>query len=595
MAGIIKLLPESTANQIAAGEVVQRPASVVKELLENALDAGASEIKLFVQNGGSTYIQVDDNGCGMNAFDARMCWERHATSKISKAEDLYALGTLGFRGEALASIASVSEVEMKTKSAEENVGTLIKISAGKLLTQENCAATQGTSIKVKNLFFNLPARKNFLKSITVETKHIFTEFQRVALSYPNVAFEYYNQEKRVLSLAAGSLKQRIQELLSIKDDELIKTEEQTDIVGINGFLASPKQAKRTRGNQFLFANGRYIKDAYLNHAISSAYGQLLEEKQYPTYVLFLEVEPDKIDVNIHPTKHEVKFQDGRHVYTLLNSVVKKSLSDFYTLPTDQQLTFPSSFSPDTERSSSTNPFRSSKPSGFNPFGEQAKPRTKTEWEKWDDLMQTPVPTQPTHTPSPQPSELLQSTSQESFTLFQVNEAYVVANVKGELWLINQHRAHTQILFEKYRNQQSNASQQLLFPRTIEFSSADYQLILELKDKISALGFDLDEFGKNTIIINGLPVELAKEDGAEVLQNIIDEFKVNDQELSLEKNTSLRMAAAKYAAIKAGKVLSVDEMQQLVADLLQCNEKYHDFNGKPIVVKLTKSTLERYFQ
>lgn len=594
MAGVIKLLPESTANQIAAGEVVQRPASVVKELLENALDAGASEIKLYVQNGGSTYIQVDDNGCGMNAFDARMCWERHATSKISKAEDLYALGTLGFRGEALASIASVSEVEMKTKSADENVGTLIKISGGKLLTQENCAATQGTSIKVKNLFFNLPARKNFLKSITVETKHIFTEFQRVSLSYPNVAFEYYNQEKRVLTLDAGSLKKRIQELLSIKDEALIEAKELTDIVSIHGFLGSPKQAKRTRGNQFLFANGRYIKDPYLNHAISSAYGQLLEEKQFPTYVLFLEVEPEKIDVNIHPTKHEVKFQDGRHVYTLLNSVVKKSLSEFFTLPTEQQLTFPTNFS--SERSAVSNPFNNTKTSGFNPFGEQSKPRTKTEWEKWDELMQTPDSNQPPTPPSSPSVEIpLQSSASENFLLFQVSEAYIVASIEGELWLINQHRAHAQILFEKYSNHLSNASQQLLFPRTIEFSSADYQLIIHLKDKIRALGFDIDEFGKNTIIVNGLPIELAKEDGAKILQHILDDFKVKDQELSLEKSITLRMAAAKYAAIKAGKVLSKEEMQKLVRDLLQCNEKYHDFNGKPIVVRLTKNTLERYFQ
>lgn len=592
MAGVIKLLPESTANQIAAGEVVQRPASVVKELLENALDAGASEIKLYVQNGGSTYIQVDDNGCGMNAFDARMCWERHATSKISKAEDLYALGTLGFRGEALASIASVSEVEMKTKSEDENVGTLIKISAGKFLTQENCATTQGTSIKVKNLFFNLPARKNFLKSLTVETKHIFTEFQRIALSYPTVAFEYYNQEKRVLSLAPGGLKQRIKELLNVKDEELIEAKEQTDIVGIVGYLASPKLAKRTRGNQFLFANGRYIKDAYLNHAVSSAYGQLLEDKQYPTYVLFLDVEPDKIDVNIHPTKHEVKFQDGRHVYTLLNSVVKKSLSEFFTLPTEQQISFPTSF---TERSAVNNPFSNPRNSGFNPFGEKQKPRTKTEWEKWDDLMQTPVSSQPVSTSSEQFVEIAANREVENYALFQVNEAYIVASIYGELWLINQHRAHAQVLFEKYSNPQANATQQLLFPRTIEFSAADYQLVLQLKDKIGALGFDLDEFGKNTIIVNGLPIELAKEDGAEVLQNIIDDFKQNDQELSVEKNISLRMAAAKYAAIKAGKTLNAEEMQKLVGDLMQCNEKYHDYNGKPIVVKLTKSTLERYFQ
>ncbi|MGB0851612.1 MAG: DNA mismatch repair endonuclease MutL, partial [Bacteroidia bacterium] len=304
MSGVIQLLPESTANQIAAGEVVQRPASVVKELLENAVDAKATLVRLYIKNGGCTHIQVDDNGIGMNAFDARMCWERHATSKITRAEDLYNLNTLGFRGEALASIASVSQVEMRTKSEEESVGTRIVINAGAFETQENVATTQGTSITVKNLFYNIPARKNFLKSISVETKHIFEEYQRIALAYPEISFEFYNQDKNLSKLKGGTLKQRIASLFKVNESELIETNEETEIVTFKGFIGSPKLAKRTRGNQYLIANGRFIKDHYLSHAINSGYGGLLEDKHHPFYVLFLNVDPAKIDVNIHPTKHE---------------------------------------------------------------------------------------------------------------------------------------------------------------------------------------------------------------------------------------------------------------------------------------------------
>ena len=386
MSGIIQLLPERTANQIAAGEVVQRPASVVKELLENAVDAGATLIKLYIKNGGCTHIQVDDNGKGMNAFDARMCWERHATSKITKAEDLYNLHTLGFRGEALASIASVSEVEMKTKSPNESVGTRIVINAGTLETQENTAATQGTSITVKNLFYNLPARKNFLKSISVETKHIFEEYQRMALAYPTIGFEFYNQDKNLSRLKGGDLKTRIAELFNLKEEELIETTEETEIVTITGFIGSPKLTKRTRGNQYLFANGRFIKDHYLNHAISSGYGGLLQEKSYPFFILFLKVDPSKIDVNIHPTKHEVKFEDGRHVYTLLQSVIKKTLGAHFVIPTDTQLH-------NALGQTSTNSPSSYQPSApnarFNPFDQQ-KERIPTDWEKLDELLNVPV-------------------------------------------------------------------------------------------------------------------------------------------------------------------------------------------------------------
>jgi DNA mismatch repair protein MutL len=591
MSGIIQLLPERTANQIAAGEVVQRPASVVKELLENAVDAGSTIIKLYIKNGGCTHIQVDDNGKGMNVFDARMCWERHATSKITKAEDLYNLDTLGFRGEALASIASVSEVEMRTKSASESVGTRIVINAGTLETQENTAATQGTSITVKNLFYNIPARKNFLKSISVETKHIFEEYQRIALAYPAIGFEFYNQDKNLSKLKKGDLKTRIIELFNLKEEELIDATEETEIVNISGYIGSPKLTKRTRGNQYLFANGRFIKDHYLNHAISSGYGGLLEDKSYPFFILFLEVDPAKIDVNIHPTKHEVKFEDGRHVYTLLQSVIKKTLGAHFVIPTDTQLHNALGYS-NTASNNPSNYEPTSPNMRFNPF-DKAKERTATDWEKLDDLLNTPV------RPSTKPQQEIWTAPETAATIeiddiFQVENAFIIAKIAGELSVINQHRAHAQVLYERYQLNQLIASQQLLFPRTIELSKADYALYLDIQDQINALGFDTSEFGKNAIIINGLPSELSKVDGANVVIQILDDFKTNYQDLKINKTDAIRQATAKNAAIKAGKTLSMIEMKSLVSDLLHCKQYTVDSAGKSIIIKLSKSSLERFF-
>lgn len=587
MSGVIQLLPERTANQIAAGEVVQRPASVVKELLENAVDAKATLVRLYIKNGGCTHIQVDDNGVGMNAFDARMCWERHATSKITRAEDLYNLNTLGFRGEALASIASVSQVEMRTKSQEESIGTRIIINAGTFETQENVATTQGTSITVKNLFYNIPARKNFLKSISVETKHIFEEYQRIALAYPEIAFEFYNQDKNLSKLKGGTLKQRIASLFKVNESELIETNEETEIVTFKGFIGSPKLAKRTRGNQYLIANGRFIKDHYLSHAINSGYGGLLEDKHHPFYILFLNVDPAKIDVNIHPTKHEVKFEDGRHVYTLLQSVIKKSLGGHFVIPTVQQL----------GNVANTNSPASYKPSQpdtrFNPF-ESPKTRTPTDWEKLDELLSSPAPqiSQQEIFPTTDNASSNQVDIQE---IFQIENTYILAKIAGEVWVINQHRAHSHVLYERYLKKQTIASQQLLFPRTIELSAADLNLYFEMKSEINNLGFDSSEFGKDAIIINGLPSELSKTDGAEVFVQILEEFKENYQSLKISKTEALKRATARYAAIKAGQSLSHQEMTELIENLLQCEQYTHNAAGNTIIVKLGAQSLERFFQ
>ncbi|MBR9859755.1 DNA mismatch repair endonuclease MutL [bacterium] len=588
MSGQIQLLPESIANQIAAGEVVQRPASVVKELLENSVDAGATQIRLYIKNGGINYIQVDDDGKGMNALDSRMCWERHATSKIRSADDLYKLNTLGFRGEALASIASVAQVEMKTKTRDEPYGTRLVIDGGRVLEQENTATTDGTSITVKNLFFNIPARKNFLKSITVETKHIMDEFNRVALAYPGIGFELFNQGKSVVKLNSGTLRHRISELFRIKEDDLLDAGEETEIVGISGFIGKPKLSKRTRGNQYLFANGRFIRDAYLNHAISSAFAGLMEEGYHPFYVVFLQVDPAKIDVNIHPTKSEVKFEDSRHVYSMLHAVIRKSLGQFFSLPSAQQL------QNNIQRSESRGQFQSTAPNPrFNPF-EPSKQKQKTEWEKLDELLKPAEPEVERQADFFQ--DLVREDALDIRGIFQLLGKYIVVQLDEEMWLVHQNRAHEQILFERYSKKKGAAhTQQLLFPRTLELSASDFQMYQDIEEEIRNLGFDVSVFGKQTVIINGLPGDLAKSDGADVLEQIFQDFKTDFQALKISKKEALIKATAKNTAIKAGKVLSETEMRKIVQDLSHCDQYNVNPKGAPIVIKLDEDSLERFFQ
>ena len=393
-------------------------------------------------------------------------------------------------------------------------------------------------------------------------------------------------------MRGGSLKHRIADLFRVQEDELIDASEQTEIVGITGYVGSPKLAKRTRGNQYLFTNGRFIKDAYLNHAISSAYGGLLEDKTYPFFVVFLDVEPSKIDVNIHPTKHEVKFEDGRHVYTLLQSVIKKTLGVHFVMPTPTQLNNALS----NGQSQNYNPtLKTTNPDiRFNPF-DATKQRTSTEWEKLDELLNTPVnQVQQQQIFENSPTSPTERTTNVT-DVFQVEGAFIITHLDGELCLVNQHRAHEQVLYERYEANQHVSSQQLLFPRTVELSKADLTLYLEMKDEINALGFDTSEFGKDAIIINGLPSELSKADGADVIVKILDDFKTNYQDIKLDKRDALKQAAAKNAAIKAGKVLGKEEMIQLLSDLLHCKQYTTNQAGKAIIVKLTNSSLERFFQ
>jgi DNA mismatch repair protein MutL len=594
MLDVIQLLPDAIANQIAAGEVVQRPASVVKELMENALDAGADHIELHFKDGGSSFIQVIDNGKGMSETDARMCWERHATSKIKKAEDLFDLHSFGFRGEALASIAAVARVEMKTKRREDELGTLLIIESSEVRQQEAVQCTNGTSITVRNLFFNIPARKNFLKSVSVETRHILEEFSRVAMARPDIGLKAWHGDKMIYDLAPEDLKSRIKRLFNIKrEDDLIEIKEETDIVSINGFAGSPQVAKSNRGEQYFIANGRFIKDSYFHHAISTAYKGLIDKDKHPLYVLYLNVLPQKIDVNVHPTKTEVKFEDSRAMYAIIHSIFRKALAGFNQAP---DLFDEGSFNPfATERSENLKIPRSPEISvnpSYNPFGKDvSKKRALTEWEKLYEPFRDEV-----DTPGKRIMPLFdeqENKPQYSVELLQLQEGWIAAKYGADLLMIRQHEAHERVLYERcFRamDQQQVPSQQLLFPRTVQLNAADAELLESLLAEINLLGFDVSSFGKNTFIVNGLPTDIQKAEAAEMLEGLLNHFKSNQQELKLDKRESLARSMAHQAAIKAGQKLEKEEAESLVRDLLQCDEPAKTPGGKAVFLQLTTDKL-----
>lgn len=602
MSDLIRLLPESIANQIAAGEVVQRPASVVKELLENSLDAGATNITLVFRDGGQTLLQVIDNGKGMSDTDARMCWERHATSKIQKAEDLFDLHTFGFRGEALASIAAVAQVEMKSKREEDTVGTHIVIEASEVKKQEPVSINPGTTITVKNLFYNIPVRRNFLKSIAVETKYIIEEFQRVALSRPDVEMALFNGNNEVHKLKKTNLETRIHDiLLKSSKGKLLPVNEQTEIVKIEGFIGSPELARKTRGNQYLFVNGRFIKEPYFHHAISNVYAGLIEKDHHPFYVLFLEVDPNKIDVNVHPTKTEVKFEEGRPIYQIISSVVTQALSGYNQTPELDTTAFLPNFNNDSlsfERS--VKPPQIQTKSGYNPFiGDTVKKKNMTSWEKlYEPFRDDEIFT----TPTENKTENIRFTSKpenvEVTNSFQLHTKYIVCMVNKQLYIVDQKRAHERVLYEKYHNQLTSAKaacQQLLFPRTIEFNAADFAIFEGLIDDVNQLGFDVSVFGKNTIIVNGTPADITKGEEKDILEGILNNFKLNQQDLKIEKRENLARSFAINAGIKSGMVLANEQIEQLVKDLFQCDQPRYTPNGKATYVAFEPTKLSELFE
>jgi len=603
---IIALLPDHVANQIAAGEVVQRPASVVKELLENSVDAGATSIKLIIKDAGKTLIQVIDNGKGMSPFDARMCFERHATSKITKADDLWTLRTKGFRGEALASIAAVAQVDLKTKQKHDIVAQHIIIEGSKFISQVECQAPTGTSFIVKNLFYNITARRNFLKNDQVEQKHIIDEFERIALPHCNIHFTLISNGNEILNLPPGNLIQRIKLLYgNYMQKDLVPVSEDAQFLKISGYVSLPDAAVKTKKDQFIFINGRFIRNPFLNHAVYEAYKELISFQSHPKYFLFLELDPKHIDINIHPTKTEVKFTDEKAIYMLLLSVVKRALgkanvapsldfetsitSDFVT--TDKIYTQPKvSFNPDY------NPF---KPSQASPFGKNESDLQKANKQNWESLFTGFKETAEVET-TDEKQHAIEAIKKEAvdYSVFQLNSKYIVTSYDKNVLIIDQQRAHERIVYEHYLNTKGNdriASQQILFPEQIELSANDFNLIKDLKEEFNLLGFDIEEFGKNSIVVNGVPADLQEFNVVQTVEGILETFKLNTIDAKIEKHDNLCRAIAKNTCIRYGKILEEEEMKLIVNHILECENPLYTANGKPVMMEVELTEIEKFFR
>ncbi len=638
MSDIIHLLPDHLANQIAAGEVVQRPASVVKELLENSIDAGSQTIRLIIKDAGKTLIQVVDDGIGMSETDARMCFERHATSKIRSTADLFTIRTKGFRGEAMASIAAVAQVEMKSKRHSEELGNLIVIEGSKIRTQEPCQAAAGTSISVKNLFFNVPARRNFLKSTSVEMKHIIDEFQHVALAHPDIFFSLFHNNDKLYHLPKGNLRQRIIGVLGNKvNKSLIPIQEETDIIQIKGYIGKPDAAKKTRGDQFFFVNNRFIKSGYLNHAIMTAYEELLPNKKYPLYVIFLDIDPAKIDVNVHPTKQEIKFEDERLVYNYLRVTARHALAQHSVTPSldfDTETSITSQLhSLDNSNKNITNfdqhnTFTSKANLGSGDKSSYQKPektaREKSNIDNWEQLYEQIERHAQQQGEEQQQQEENQDTlfssaantdeydqglqtfsskasapasnPQVSKQLYQLHLQYIVSPIKSGFLLIDQNAAHQRIVYERYLTKLQNKSattQKLLFPETIEMGAAAANILLSLLPQLNQLGLDIKDFGNNSFVVHGLPAEFNNADANEVVQSLLEQFQQNIG-LQLEIHENIARALAFQAAIKRGKLLDQTEMQQLVDELFACNVPFRAPNGKKTFVTVELEELAKRF-
>ena len=610
MLDIIQLLPDNIANQIAAGEVIQRPASAVKELLENAVDAGATEISLFVNDAGKALIQVIDNGKGMSETDARMAFERHATSKISSIEDLFRIKTMGFRGEALASIAAVAQVELKTKRAEDETGIYLEIENSMVKKQEPVAVATGTSIAMKNLFFNVPARRNFLKSNPSELRHIIDEFIRVAMAFPEVFFSLTSNGQQVFHLEKGTLKQRIVQILGNNyNAKLVSVQERTDYLDILGFVGKPETAKKTRGDQYLFVNNRFIKSAYLNHAIMSAFADMVPKDSFPMYALFIDLDPAQIDINVHPTKQEIKFEDEKIVYAFVQSAVKHALAQFSITPTlDFELDgdiqhLDAVNKPITEQQRSS----VSSSSLFQTFTQKNQAHfieKKSELAHWKDFYEKPsaeslkdYSTSAQSIPSFEMQALNNEQPQPHSDLMQLHNAYIVVqNDKGYL-LINQQNAHERILYERFSGAvlgRAIATQQSLFPATIELAPADTVMLAELIPDLKQLGYQLEPFGNNTFVIQGTPADMTQAGETNAIEKLLEQYKHFSNDLKYSKREKLLRSLSLQQSIKIGTSLSQKEMKQLTEDLFLCSTPNATPTGKPTYMSFKKEELDRMF-
>ena len=595
---IIKLLPDSVANQIAAGEVIQRPASVVKELLENALDAGATQIDLFVKDAGRTYITVIDNGCGMSETDARLCFERHATSKIKKAEDLFAIRTMGFRGEALASIAAVAQVELTTRREEDELGTKILIEGSVVKEQLPKPISVGTNFTVKNLFFNIPARRNFLKSNEVEMRHISDEFFRVAMMNPEVGFTLTANDKELYHLSKGNLKQRIVGLYGKDyDKKILPVQQETETASIDGFIVKPEFLKKTRGEQYFFVNKRFIKHAYLHHAIENAYQELIPKDCYPGYFINIDIDPAEIDINIHPTKTEVNFQDVKLVYAILHSAVRKAIGQNNLAPLLDFDVNPELGIDFGEASRMDRPVIEPKIDFdplFNPFKQQQHRHHHTSGN-WKIMYEDNDSTVASNVNQISNFDNAPTTIVDSKNLYiQLQQSYIVTTVKSGLLIVDQHLAHKRVLYEKYLREMDNnqeVSQQELFPQHISLSDNDASILREIKSELERIGFRIQQMNHTTFIINGTPSDSKSADAVSLLEKILDMYKTNLTDYKLDKRINLARSLASQLAIKSGQSLNAVEMQDIIDRLFACSVPEVSPDGKKIYTILNVNELK----
>jgi DNA mismatch repair protein MutL len=594
---LITVLPDHIANQIAAGEVIQRPASAVKELLENAVDASATNIQLIINDAGKSLVQVVDNGKGMNERDARLCFGRHATSKISRIEDLFCIQTMGFRGEALASIAAVAQVELRTRPATADTGFYIEVENSQLVKATPVAAPPGTSVAMKNLFFNVPARRNFLKSNAAEMRHIIDEFTRVALAFPSIAFSLYANHQQLFQLETGTLKQRIVQLMGASyESRLVSVKEETDYLNIRGFVGKPDTARKTRGEQYFFVNNRFIKSAYLHHAVMSAFQGMLAPDHFPLYVLFIDLDPQQIDINVHPTKQEIKFEDEKIVYAFVQAAVKHALAQFSITPTldfdldasIQQLSSIQQPFTEQKRSAATDSalFKSFtkknqahliQPSGYTPYA-----------GNWN----TSEPASPIATPllsTPNDADPIQVTG--------LLDSYILYPNQDGLWLFDQQGAHERVLYEQLQQtsaEQPIPAQRSLFPVTLTLSAADASLLQELSASLVLLGFVLEFVGPGSFTVQGTPSDVASGQERTIIESLLEEYKHFNVDTGYSMREKLIRAMVKQRRIKTGTSLNEKEMRELVQQLLACQQPALTPDGKPTYVVFDSRQLASLF-
>ncbi len=610
MPDIIQLLPDSVANQIAAGEVIQRPASVVKELVENAIDAGATSVKINLKDAGRTLIQISDNGCGMSDTDARMAFERHATSKISSASDLFAIRTMGFRGEALASIAAIADVELHTKQHDQEIGTFIHINGSNVIKQEATSCANGTNFLVKNLFFNVPARRKFLKSNSTELKHIINEVQRVALANPEISFSLVNNQQSIYELGEDNIRKRVVSMFGKNiNQNLIPVETDTSMIKIKGYIGQPKHARKTFGEQFFFVNKRYMRHPFFHKAVMKAYEKILAPETIPSYFLYFDIDPTNIDINIHPTKTEIKFESESAIWQIIQASVREALGKFNVMPSidfDQagsidipvaQKDYSTIKQPTIQIDPTYNPFEQEKKfsgSSASSFQPKEKPSSGN-WEKlYQDFDRQPEGIQT----QPREENLEIHHEEESFSgksFIQFKNKYILSPVKSGLMVIDQKRAHERILFENFMTVLASseiASQQQLFPQTFELAADDAELLRSILEDLKALGFDIRDFGNNSFIINGTPGILDTSSPLEVVESLLEDMKSTATDLKEKAKEKVAASLSRASAISYGYVMKPEEINQLIDQLFACSTPNFSPSGKQVLTIMPIEQFEK---